>query len=323
MQYTELPAYVALYSRLCNFNLFGTQYTNHVNLLKDRLNREQAVITLKQSKPPPTANEKYQHLQQIWKQEQYVHSKSFCGGITTRMFCQLWRQYQKTIVFYHDKDIDTLNWSFVVYYENWPNFVYINLQTQNSIPWQRQIKTCWRKFEKMFLEVMLLFLLAKRFLMKISFESLQTYANQLLGLMLAYYIRIRRANPCPWVFIRIRISIQRQVDSDLDKARPVAWKKIVLSYYWRTRPDCKMESFNTLSRRKKLTTSVRVDFDLIATLHLKPRASFITFVPVMKFDRLWLRRLFNVVVRIESSINWDETIYEKKSFIVIEMWVCE
>ena len=37
------------------------------------------------------------------------------------------------------------------------------------------------------------------------FESLRTYLNQLLGMMLASYIHIRCVNPCPRVFIRVRI----------------------------------------------------------------------------------------------------------------------
>ena len=68
------------------------------------------------------------------------------------------------------------------------------------------------------------FLHAKQLLMKFLSESLRTNANLLLGLMPANYTPTRCANPCPPVFIRLGISIQKPVESHLDKTRPVALK---------------------------------------------------------------------------------------------------
>ena len=86
------------------------------------------------------------------------------------------------------------------------------------------MKTYWKKFEKTTLVVDLSFLHAKQLLMKLLSESLQTYANLSLGLMAANYTPTRCLNPCPPVFVRVGISIQKPVDSQLDKTRPVALK---------------------------------------------------------------------------------------------------
>ena len=58
--------------------------------------------------------------------------------------------------------------------------------------------------------------------MKLFFQSVQIYANLLLGLMRAIYIPTRCVNPCPPVFVHVGISIQERVYSHLDKTRPVA-----------------------------------------------------------------------------------------------------
>ena len=58
--------------------------------------------------------------------------------------------------------------------------------------------------------------------MKLLFEKQQTYANLLLGLMLANYTPTRCVNSCRPVFIRVGISIQKRVDSYLDKTGPAA-----------------------------------------------------------------------------------------------------
>ena len=107
------------------------------------------------------------------------------------------------------------------------------------------------KFKKMLLVVHLSFLKAKQLLMVLLFESLQTYANLLLGLMTVSYIPTRCVNPCLTVFIRVGIPIQKRVASHLDnKSR--SFENMVMSFFQRTRPECEIESFFTTGRRKKV-----------------------------------------------------------------------
>ena len=76
----------------------------------------------------------------------------------------------------------------------------------------------------MLLVVHLAFSHRKQLLMKLLFENQQTYANLLLELMLANYTPTRCVNQCRPVFERVGISIQKRVDSYLDKTRPAALK---------------------------------------------------------------------------------------------------
>ena len=89
MQNTEFPPYDAFYSKLRSCNPLEAEYTDYVNLLKSGLTREQAVVKLKLSKPPPTGTENYQYRQEIGSRNKWAHSKTFCAGITIKMLCQL------------------------------------------------------------------------------------------------------------------------------------------------------------------------------------------------------------------------------------------
>ena len=60
--------------------------------------------------------------------------------------------------------------------------------------------------------------------MKLSFESLQTDANHLLGLVVANYTPTLCVNSYPAVFLRVSFSIHRQVDSHLYKTGPQGLK---------------------------------------------------------------------------------------------------
>ena len=110
--------------------------------------------------------------------------------------------------------------SLLVHYQTWPTFDYTNLYIQNSIHSRKELKIFWKKVEKILLVVHLSFLQAKQLLMKFLFEIPQTYANLQFGLMPANYILTRCVNPCPPVFIRVGISIQKPIDSYLGKTRP-------------------------------------------------------------------------------------------------------
>ena len=52
MQNTKLPPYDAFCSEIRSCNLFEAEYTDYVNLLKNGMTREQAVVKLKLSKQP-------------------------------------------------------------------------------------------------------------------------------------------------------------------------------------------------------------------------------------------------------------------------------
>ena len=216
MQNTELPPYDAFYSKLRSSNPLEAEYADYVNLLKNGLTTEQAVVKLKPSKPPPTGIENYQNQQQIWKQKKMTSFKDFLRWYNNKDVVPNLEAMQKMIAFYHDKDIDMLKLGCTL-----PN--YTNLLMQISIHSRKEIKT-WKKSEKMLLVVHLSFLLGKQLLMKLLFENQQTYANLLLGLRLANSTPTRCVNPWRPVFISVGMSIQKRVDSYLDKTRAPALK---------------------------------------------------------------------------------------------------
>ena len=127
---------------------------------------------------------------------------------------------QKIIAFYHDKNNYMLKLDCTL-----PSLANICLHKSTDAklyPFTEENKTYCIKIEKMSWVVHLSFLHAKQLLMKLLSKSLQTYANLLLGLMPANYTPTRCVNLCPPVFLRVGISSQKPVYSNLDKTTPVA-----------------------------------------------------------------------------------------------------
>ena len=174
---------------------------------------------------------------------------------------------------------------------------------QTSILTQREIKNNWKKFEKPSLVVHLSFLHAKQLLMELLSERLQTYASLLLGLTPAVFTPTQCVNPCPPVFIRDGISIQKPVDSHLDKIGPVVWK--IWTYLIFTELDLivKLRASTVLADRRKMTVSVLIGFVFIAVLCFKQWVASITFVTVKSSAHLSLKKISNVAVGKENSLN--------------------
>ena len=149
--------------------------------------------------------------------------------------------------------------------------------------------------------VHLSFLHAKQLSMKLLSESLQIYANLLLELMPANYIPTPWVNPSPPVSKRVGISIQKSVDSHLEKTRPAPLELWSLLIFNEQDLIVKRRASTLQADRTKLTASVLMDFVLIAKLCLKQWVAFTTFVPVESSAHLSLKKLSNVAVGKENS----------------------
>ena len=194
---------------------------------------------------------------------------------------------------------------------------------QNSIHSRKEIKTFWKKFEKMLLVVHLSFSHGRQLLMKLLFESLQTFANLLLEMMPANHIPIRCVNPCPLVFIRVGISIQKRVDSHPDKTRPAALKIWSCPISNEQDQNVKLKASLQQADRRKLTVSVLMGFVLIATLCLKPWLAFTTSVPVKSCVLLSHEEDIQRGSKKRDLDALRRHHMQEKGFKVIEMWECE
>ena len=73
----ELPPYDAFFSKLRNLSPLETDYSDYQNLLGSGLKTGKALSKMKFSKPPPSGEENYQYLLDVWNQENMCTFKDF------------------------------------------------------------------------------------------------------------------------------------------------------------------------------------------------------------------------------------------------------
>ena len=129
--------------------------------------------------------------------------KDFLPWYKNRVVVSTLEAMEKMIAFYHDKDIDMLKLGCTL-----PNLGNPCLHKSTDAkfnPFTELDKDFLEKIREVLLVVHLSFLHGKQFLMRLFRKNQQTYANLLLGLLLANYIPTRCVNPCRPVFIRVGI----------------------------------------------------------------------------------------------------------------------
>ena len=183
------------------------------------------------------------------------------------------------------------------------------------------MKSFWKKIE-MLLVVHLSFLHAKLLLMKLLSESLQTYANLLLELMPANYFPTPCVNPCPRLYTRWDIdSANSRFTPQQNKTR--SFENIVMSYFQRTRPDCKIESFYTTGRREKIECFTVDGFCSNCNTVFEAMGCFYYFCPCQELHPSLTEEDIKRGSRKRELDELRRSYIQEKCFTVIEMWECE
>ena len=108
MDNSELPPYDAFFSKLRNMNPLEKDFSEYQKLLSTGLKTEQALSKMKLSKQPPSGQENYQYLLDIWNQENMYTFKDFFRWYNNKDFVPTLEAMQKMLAFYHKKGIDML-----------------------------------------------------------------------------------------------------------------------------------------------------------------------------------------------------------------------
>ena len=108
MNNSELSPYDAFFSKLRNVNPLEKDYLDYQNLLGIGLKTEEALSKMKLSKPPPSGEENYQYLLDIWNYENLCTFEDFLRWYNNKDVVPTLEAMQKMFAFHHKKGIDML-----------------------------------------------------------------------------------------------------------------------------------------------------------------------------------------------------------------------
>ena len=211
----------------------------------------------------------------------------------------------------------------VVLYQTWPTFAYTNLLVQNCIHSRKAIKTFWKKLEKMLLVVHLSFLHTKQLLMKLFFRKSANICKSIVGIDASQLFPYSMCQPMP-----TGLYTRWDLDSEtsrftLRQNKTSGFEKKLMSYFQRTRPDCKIESFCTTSRQKKIDCFSVDGFCSHCNTVFEAMGCFYDFCPCQEFHPSLTEEDIKRGSRKRELDDLRRGYIQEKGFTVIEMWECE
>ena len=243
MHNTELPPYDAFYSKLRNCNLSEVEVTDYVNLLKERLTTEKAVVKLKLLEPPPSGVDIYQYLQQMWKQEQLSSFKDFLGLYSKKDVVPTSEGMQKMIAFHNDKDIDMLNLGCIL--PKLANNCLHKYTDAKLYPLTEGDENLLKKIREDVAGGPSIASTRKAFVDETFIRKSTNICKSIVGI---YASQLSNYSMCQ--LMPTGLYTRWDFDSEPRRITPRQnkshrFEKMVMSYFQRTRPECEIESFFT------------------------------------------------------------------------------
>ena len=321
MQNTELPPYDTFYSKLRNCNPPEAEYTDYVNLLKSGLTTEQAVVELKLSKPDPTGIEYYQYLQQIWKQEQMSSFKDFSPWYNNKDVVPTLEAMQKTIAFYHDKDIDMLKLGCTL-----PNLADNCLHKSTDAkfyPFTERDKDLLEKIREDVVGVPSIVFTRRAVVDETFVQKSTNLCKSIVGIDASQLYPYLMCQPMP-----TGLYTRWDLDSETSRFTPRqnntrSFENMVMSYFQRTKPEREIESFFTTGRQKRIDCFSVDGFCSYCNTVFEAMGCFYHFYACQELRPSLTEEHIQRGSKKRELDALRRHYIQEKGYKVIEMWECE
>ena len=289
--------------------------------MKSGLTTEQAVVKLKLSKPPITGIENYQNLQQIWKQEQMTSFNVFFRWYNKKNVVPILEAMQKMIAFYHDKDIGMLKLGCIL--PNLANICLLNSTDAKFYPFMEGDKDLLENNREDFVGGPSIGFTRKAVADETFIRTSRNLSKSIVGVDASQLYSYSMCQPTP-------TGLYTRWDFDSETSRLIpqqnktrSFENIVRSYFQRARPECKIESFFTTGRQKKIDCLSVDGFCSNCNTVFEAMGCFYHFCPCQELRPSLAEEDIQRDSKERELDALRQHYIQEKGFKGFEMWECE
>ena len=213
---------------------------------------EQAVLKLILSERPLSGIENYQYLQQIWKQEQKSSIKDILRWYNNKDVVPTLEAMQKKNFFFdHEEEIDMLKLGCTLL--NLVNIcVHIFTDSKTDETFMDADRDLFEEIREHVIGGCSIVFTCKALVDGTVNQKSTTICKSIVGNVVSQFYPYSMCQPMPTVLFTHWVikSETCKITSRQNKTRSI--DNMVISYFQRTGPDCKIESFYTTSRQHKI-----------------------------------------------------------------------
>ena len=321
MHNSELPPYDAFFSKLRNVNPLEKDYSDYQNLLSSGLKTEEALSKMKLSKPPPSGEENYQYLLDIWNQENMCTFKDFLRWYNNKDVVPTLEAMQKMLAFYHKKGIDMLKLGCTL-----PNLANICLHKSTSAkfyPFTETDKDLLQKIREDMVGGPSIVFTPKAVVDETFIQNSEIICKSIVGIDASQLYPYSMCQPMP-----TGLYTRWEYDTESNRFKPQQnksrnFENMVMSYFQRQGPDCKIEKFYTTGTQKKIDCFKVDGFCAHCNIVFEAMGCFYHYCPCQEARPSLTEEDIERGNKKREMDQMRKQYIKEKGFNVVEMWECE
>ena len=321
MKNSELPPYDAFFSKLQNVNPLEKDYSVYQNLLTRGLKTEQALSKMKLSEPPPSGEGNDQYLLDVWNYENMCTFNDFLGCYKNKDVVPTLEAMQKRLAFCHKKGIDMLKLGYTL-----PNLANICLHksiSANFYPYTETDKDLLQRIREDMVGGPSFVFTRKAVVDETFIRNPGNFCKSIVGIEASQLYPYSMFQPMP-----TGLYTRWEYDTKFNRFKPQQNKStnfeiMVMSYFQRQTPNCKIESFYTTGTQKTIDCFKIDGFCAHCNGVFEAMGCFYQYCPCQK-ARLSLTE--EDVERGNKNREMDQMrkqYIKEEGYNVVEMWECE
>ena len=246
---SEFPAYDAFFIKLRNVNPLENDYSDFQKLLSCWLKTKEALSTMKFSKTPPS-EENYQILLDIRNHEIMCTSKDFLRCYNKKDTVPTHEAMQKPLDFYHKKAIDKSKLGCTL--QILANSCLQKSTSANFYPFTGTDIDLLKKFREVMVGGFSIVFRPKSVVDETFIRNSRNLFKSIVGIDASLLYPFSMCQPMP-----AGLFMPWEYDTESNRFKPQQnksrnFENMVVSYFWRQRPDCKNENFYTTGAQRKI-----------------------------------------------------------------------
>ena len=321
MNNKELPPYESFFSVPRNSNPLEKDYNDFQKLVNSGLTTEHAVAKLRMDRLPPTGAENYSFLQSVWELNNIQNFSDFLKLYNNKDVVPTLKSMQKMIEFYHNKGFDMLKLGCTL--PNSANICLHKSTDSNFYPFTDSDKDLLEKIREDMVGGPSVVFTRKAVVDETFIRKSSNLCKSIVGIDASQLHPYSMCQPMPTgLYTRWEYDSEtNRFTAHQNKSR--SFENMVLSYFQKSRPDCKIESNVATGRQKKIDCFSVEGICYHCNTVFEAMGCYYHYCPCQEARPSLTDTDIERGVKKRQQDGMCRDYIQQKGYEIVEMWECE
>ena len=318
---TFLPPYDRFFSKLRNYNPLEKEFTDFTKLLNSGFSQQESLKKLRLKNVPPSGIDNYNYLKVVWEQEKMATFRDFVKWYNNKDVVPTLEAMQKMMEFYHNKGIDMLKLGCTL-----PNLANICLHKSTNhkfFPFVEADKDLHDKIREDMTGGPSIVFTRKAVVDQTFIRNSENLCKSIVGIDASQLYPFSMCQEMP-----TGLYTRWEFDTDSQKFRARTnrcrtFDNMVMSYLQSQRSECKIESYYTTGKQKKIDCFSVDGFCTHCNTVFEAMGCYFHFCPCQEAKASLSEEETQRGIRKREHDELRRDYLKSKGYKIVEIWECK